>query len=91
MCNDYRTRVELDTIRQDFSDIKIRIRFPEGMPNLQPRDDVRITDTGPIVRAAIDDPGAADLVQRRWSWPGPSGKPVRPVRQQREQQQCGLP
>ena len=44
MCNDYRTRVELDTIRQDFSDIKIRIRFPEGMPNLQPRDDVRITD-----------------------------------------------
>ena len=76
MCNDYRTRVELDTIRQDFSDIKIRIRFPEGMPNLQPRDDVRITDTGPIVRAAIDDPGAADLVQRRWSWPGPSGKPV---------------
>ena len=76
MCNDYRTRVELDTIRQDFSDIKIRIRFAEGMPNLQPRDDVRITDTGPIVRAAIDDPGAADLVQRRWSWPGPSGKPV---------------
>lgn len=76
MCNDYRTRVELDTIRQDFSDIKIRIRFPEGMPNLQPRDDVRITDTGPIVRAAIDDPGAADLVQRRWSWPGPGGKPV---------------
>jgi putative SOS response-associated peptidase YedK len=76
MCNDYRTHVDLDTIRQDFSEIKIRIRFPEGVPNLQPRDDVRITDFGPIVRAAVDDAGVADLVQRRWSWPGPSGKPV---------------
>ena len=76
MCNDYRTRVDLDTIRQDFSDIKIRIRFPEGAPNLQPRDDVRITDIAPIVRAAADQAGAADLVQRRWSWPGPGGKPV---------------
>ena len=76
MCNDYRSRVELDTTKQDFSDIKIRIRFPEGLPNLQPRDDIRITDTGPIVRAAPDEPGAADLVQRRWSWPGAGGRPV---------------
>jgi putative SOS response-associated peptidase YedK len=76
MCNDYRARVELDTIRQDFSEIKIRIRFPEGIPNLQPRNDVRITDAGPMVRAPADHPGAADLVQRRWSWPGPGGKPV---------------
>jgi len=76
MCNDYRSRVDLDTIRQDFSEIRIRIRFPEGIPNLQPRDDIRITDMGAIVRAAPDGPGAADLVQRRWSWPGPRGKPV---------------
>lgn len=76
MCNDYRSRVELDTIRQDFSDIKVRIRFPEGIPNLQPRDDVKITDLGAIVRAALDETGAADLVQRRWSWPGPGRKPV---------------
>lgn len=76
MCNDYRSRVDLDTIRQDFSDIKVRIRFPEGIPNLEPRDDIKITDIGAIVRAAPDDPGAADLVQRRWSWPGPGRKPV---------------
>lgn len=75
MCNDYRARVDLDTIRKDFSDIKIRIRFPEGAPNLQPRDDIRITDPGAIVRAG-DEPGSADLVMRRWSWPGPGGKPV---------------
>lgn len=76
MCNDYRSRVDLDTIRQDFSDIKVRIRFPEAIPNLQPRDDIRITDIGAIVRAAPGEPGAADLVQRRWSWPGPNKKPV---------------
>ena len=74
--HDYRARVDLDTIRQDFSDIRIRIRFPEGAPNLQPRDDVRITDPGAIVRAAENEPGAADLIQRRWSWLGPGGKPV---------------
>ena len=76
MCNDYRARVDLDTIRKDFSEIRIRIRFPEGVPNLEPRDDIKITDIGPIVRAAVDEPGAADLVQRRWSWPGPRGNPV---------------
>lgn len=75
MCNDYRARVDLDTIRQDFSEIKIRIRFPEGAPNLQPRDDIRITDPGAIVRAG-DEHGSADLITRRWSWPGPGGKPV---------------
>ena len=76
MCNDYRLKVDIETIRQDFSDLRINIRFPEGIPNLAPRDDVRITDTAPIVRAVADDGAAADLVQRRWSWPGPGGKPV---------------
>jgi putative SOS response-associated peptidase YedK len=28
------------------------------------------------VRAAVDEREAADLIQRRWSWPGPTGKPV---------------
>jgi putative SOS response-associated peptidase YedK len=76
MCNDYRLNVEVAVIRQDFPNLRVRIRFPEGVPNLQPRDDIRITDMAPIVRAAADEEGAADLVQRRWSWPGPGGKPV---------------
>jgi putative SOS response-associated peptidase YedK len=73
MCNDYRSRVELGTIGQEFNDLRIPLRFPEGMPNLEPRDDIRITDRAPIVRWGGD---AAELVQRRWSWPGPGGKPV---------------
>jgi putative SOS response-associated peptidase YedK len=68
MCNDYRSHVDLDTICRDFSEIRIRIRFSEGAPNLQPRDDIRITETAPIVRADSE-PGIADLVQRRWGWP----------------------
>jgi putative SOS response-associated peptidase YedK len=75
MCNDYRLTVEIDRIRQDFADIHIRIRFPEGIPNMQPRADIKITDTAPIIRAA-ESAGEIEIVQRRWSWPGPGGKPV---------------
>lgn len=75
MCNDYRLNVDLDTIAGDFSDLRIRIDFPEGRPNIEARDDVRITDIAPIVRAGAA-PGTAELVQRRWSWPGPTGRPV---------------
>jgi putative SOS response-associated peptidase YedK len=47
--------------------------FPEGAPNLSPRD-VAITDPGPIVR--VSPAGPFELVIRRWSWPGAGGKPV---------------
>jgi putative SOS response-associated peptidase YedK len=76
MCNDYRLKVDAATIGDVFAELKITLRFPEGVPNIQPRDDIRITDTAPIVRAAAGEPGAAELVQRRWSWPAPNKKPV---------------
>jgi putative SOS response-associated peptidase YedK len=80
MCNDYRSRVDLGTIGQEFNDLRIPLRFPEGLPNLEPRDDIRITDRAPIVRwsaaAAGMGEASAELVQRRWSWPGQGGKPV---------------
>jgi putative SOS response-associated peptidase YedK len=75
MCNDYRLNVDLDTIASDFSDLRVKIDFPEGAPNVEARDDIRITDTAPIVRTTST-PGVAALVQRRWSWPSPTGKPV---------------
>jgi putative SOS response-associated peptidase YedK len=76
MCNDYRSHVSAQQIRDGFSQNKIRITFPEGAPNLEPRDDIRITDPGAIVRAADGPRGQGELVQRRWSWPAPNGKPV---------------
>lgn len=73
MCNDYRSRVELGTIGQELNELRIPLVFPEGAPNLEPRDDIRITDRAPILRWSD---GAAELVQRRWSWPGAGGRPV---------------
>ena len=43
---------------------------------MAPLDSIRITDASVIIRAAADAPGQAEAVTRRWSWPGPTGKPV---------------
>lgn len=76
MCIDYRTRVELVKVEEIFAEAAGPLRFPEGRPNLEPRNDVRLTDRAPIVRAAAGEPRTAELVQRRWSWPAPNGRPV---------------
>lgn len=74
MCNDYRSRVDVASVVEHFSKLKIKISFSEGIPNLQPRDDIRISETGAIVRSLGQ--AAGDLVQRRWGWRSPTGKPV---------------
>jgi putative SOS response-associated peptidase YedK len=76
MCNDYRLQVEAAAIFEDFADLKIKIRFSEGNPNIQVHQDIKITDTAPIVRTVKGEPNAGDLVQRRWSGPGQGGRPV---------------
>ena len=99
MCNEAARRAALHLIRQDFSQLKIVLRFPEGAPNLGRQESIRITDGAAIVRVAaagaratadaapgaraVPDPTdasaveagwlAAELVQRRWSWPGAAG------------------
>ena len=74
MCNLYRLEKAPDAVRQMFADVGMPISFPDRVPNFQPRD-VRITEQAPIVRFSVET-NAAELVERRWSWPGPSGKPV---------------
>lgn len=74
MCNLYRIEKNPDAIRRLFAEVQIPLTFPEGIPNFEPRD-VRISEKAPIVcfdRARNE----AKLVERRWSWPSPSGKPV---------------
>ncbi|BAK67326.1 hypothetical protein SLG_26510 [Sphingobium sp. SYK-6] len=74
MCNDYRLLLDIATIADDFEGLKIRIRMPEGAPNVQARQDIRMTDMAPIVRTPADGQrGAGELVNRRWGWPGKSG------------------
>lgn len=73
MCNLYRMEAAPDAIASLARELGRQLSFPEGVPNFRPRD-VRISESVPILRAAP--PGTAELVERRWSWPGPTGKPV---------------
>lgn len=72
MCNEIRRRIALGQIRDDFSQLRIPLNFPEGLPNLAPLESIRITDGAAIIKQAAE----PELVVRRWSWPGPAGKPV---------------
>jgi len=47
------------SIVEDFADLKIKIRFSEGRPNLEARDDIKITDGGPIIRTVAGVRGEA--------------------------------
>ncbi|TGQ89012.1 SOS response-associated peptidase [Mesorhizobium sp. M8A.F.Ca.ET.208.01.1.1] len=76
MCNDYRLMVDVASIVEDFADLKIKIRFSDGAPNIEAREDIKITDIGPIIRAVDGASGEGDLIQRRWSWPGQNKRPV---------------
>jgi len=73
MCNLYTQSKSPDEIARLFREQQIDLRFPEGVPNLEPRD-IRITDPAPIVRVAPDQ--GFELIIRRWSWAGQGGKPV---------------
>src|SRR6476469_6128063 len=75
MCNLYTQTKSVDEIARLFRDMQMPLSFPEGVPNLQPKD-ICITDSAPIVRAAAGSPSQYELVMRRWSWPGGNGKPV---------------
>jgi putative SOS response-associated peptidase YedK len=72
MCNLYTQTRSVDEVARIFRELQVPLVFPDGAPNLAPRD-IAITDPGPIVRT---DDKHYELVVRRWSWPGPGGKPV---------------
>ncbi len=72
MCNEVARRIALALIRDDFNKLKIPLVFPEGLPNLAPAASIRITDRTLVVKQG-ETPSA---VMRRWSWAGPTGKPV---------------
>jgi putative SOS response-associated peptidase YedK len=96
VCNLYTQSKSVDEVARIFRDLQIPLRFPDGIPNMSPRD-IAITDPGPIVRASCtpakgprqsttlvgtqagaqsQQNNAYELIVRRWSWPGPGGKPV---------------
>ena len=76
MCNEAFRKREIEKLQKDWGQTGILLKFPEGIPNFAPRESIRITDRVEIIRAANDQADAAEMVTRRWSWPGPGGKPV---------------
>src|SRR3954453_17078074 len=72
MCNLYTQSKSVDEVARLFRELDLPLDFPEGVPNLQPKD-ICIPDPAPIVRSET---GRNQFVVRRWSWPGPNGKPV---------------
>jgi putative SOS response-associated peptidase YedK len=76
MCNEAFRKREIEKLQKDWGATAMPLHFPEGIPNFAPRESIRITDRVEIIRAANDQAGAAEMVTRRWSWPGPGGKPV---------------
>ena len=73
MCNEYRFKTALDRIVDEFSQLRLPIRWAGGAPNLEPRDSIRPTDPGPIVIGA---PSGPELKQLRWGFPRAKGGPL---------------
>ncbi|MEN3339403.1 MAG: hypothetical protein V7647_3079 [Acidobacteriota bacterium] len=76
MCNDYRLETDVASVLEDLRALEIVVGLPEGTPNVPPRADIRVTDVAPVIRGTAGARCSAELVNRRWSWPGPTGKPV---------------
>lgn len=73
MCNDYGLKAPLSLINQRFGEVDRPLLFPEAAPNLGEREDIRPTETAPIVRAGAG--GGTELVQRRWGFAGKLSSP----------------
>lgn len=76
MCNEAARRIALGELRDDWHETRIPLVFPEGVPNMAPLESFRITDPTVILRGVDGQAGQAELVTRRWSWPGAGGRPV---------------
>lgn len=73
MCNNFASRVSADQIAAALDRLVRPLRFSEGaVPNIEPRDDIRIGDTAPIV--TWSDGPVLQIAPSAWK--GPQGRPV---------------
>lgn len=74
MCNNYASHVPANRIAEALGAAGLPLRFEGGaVPNLEPRDDIRIGDTAPVVTW---DSGGPVLRTMKWAWRSPQGRPV---------------
>lgn len=72
MCASYEARFSITQLVQLFEQAQAPLRFEGGLPNLQPLDEVRPTDSAPAVR--VGDDGQARLTTMRFGFPPPRPK-----------------
>ena len=69
MCNRYGYLAPVSRLLEEFSEVRLPLVFAEGaVPNLEPQEHIRPTDTAPIIRPIdpADPGGGLELVQARW-------------------------
>lgn len=75
MCASYEARFSVTQLVDAFDKHGAPLRFPRGLPNIEPVDEVRPTDIAQAVRAVAD--ATAELTPLRFGFPGaprPGGK-----------------
>jgi putative SOS response-associated peptidase YedK len=77
MCNDYEQHVAYAAHCQMMQDLALGIPSHQSELDLPQADDIRIGDTGPVMRSA--EPGVVELVQMRFGFPPPQGRKGGPV------------
>lgn len=66
MCNAYRLRQPPSVFIEEFSQLKLPVVWADGaVPNLEPRDQIRIRDTAPVVGRAGD---GVQISMMQWAW-----------------------
>lgn len=72
MCASYEAKYSVTQLVEAFDRHGAPLRFPKGLPNIEPVEEVRPTDLSRAVRAAGD--GAAELAELRFGFPPPAPK-----------------
>ena len=70
VCNNYKLEVPASQLAMAFEE---SLQYPGGVPNLEPRADIRIGDTAPVVVRGED---GLELKMTQWAWRSPQGRPV---------------
>ena len=70
MCNNYKLEVPAAQLAMAFEE---PLQYPGGVPNLEPRADIRIGDQAPVVMRGDN---GLELRTIPWAWRSPQGRPV---------------
>jgi putative SOS response-associated peptidase YedK len=66
MCNDYGNCVDYADYLAAFSQTRIPVKWPNAIPNLQPRDDIWPTGRASVIRRLED--GTNEFTEIRWGF-----------------------